>query len=273
LLLGAVDPCAIVANRGRKLSTGLVKMVAGWRQLGQNAPVGRIRAFAAFATALVAMLGAACTSSPTGPGRASSDPVSTSGSPPTPTPSVSGPAPSSTPPPMTISNPGPPHATQPTLPPDVPTTGPNTRPGEKPPAMPLEATQHTARGARAFAAFFIKTIDWGYATTSSAYMRHYFNRRCVACSGFATSIDRVAHEHERYVGGRFAVKSVSLIHSPVVKTADDTCLVHAAIGQYRIVRSNGTTMKRGNQLTGERFEVSIARSKSGWVVVQLGVVL
>ena len=60
------------------------------------------------------------------------------------------------------------------MPADVPRTGPNTRKGEQPPVMPVAATKHTADGAKAFAEFFIKTIDWGYATTSSAYMRHYF---------------------------------------------------------------------------------------------------
>ncbi len=66
----------------------------------------------------------------------------------------------------------------PAVPADVPRTGPNTRKGEKPPVMPVLATKHTAAGAQAFAEFFIKTIDWGYATTSSAYMRHYFEQSC-----------------------------------------------------------------------------------------------
>ena len=62
---------------------------------------------------------------------------------------------------------GPPRRRSPPCRRTCPKTGPNTRPGEKPPLMPLEATQHTPEGAKAFAEFFIKTIDWGYATVSS----------------------------------------------------------------------------------------------------------
>ena len=99
----------------------------------------------------------------------------------TPTTSVSIAPPTTSTPASSGSFSGPPRPTTPTIPADVPRTGANTRPGEKPPLMPLEATQHTARGAQAFAAFFVKTIDWGYATVSGAYMRHYFATTCMSC--------------------------------------------------------------------------------------------
>ena len=54
--------------------------------------------------------------------------------------------------------------------------------------MPVAATKHSAAGAQAFAEFFIKTIDWGYATTSSAYMRHYFMHACSGCARLRDAI-------------------------------------------------------------------------------------
>ena len=48
------------------------------------------------------------------------------------------------------------------------TSGPNVRPGERPPAMPAAAKQHTQEGALAFAGYFIKALDWSIATTDSS---------------------------------------------------------------------------------------------------------
>jgi hypothetical protein len=93
------------------------------------------------------------------------------------------------------------------VPADVPRTGPNTRPGEKPPVMPELATENSAAGARAFAEFFIKTIDWGYATTSSTYMRHYFTKSCIGCLSTAVALDSAARAKHRFIGDRFHITS------------------------------------------------------------------
>ncbi len=96
------------------------------------------------------------------------------------------------------------------MPADVPTTGPNlVRKGERPPVMPLVATKHTPAGAVAFAKFFELTIDWGYATTSTAYMRHYYEPTCVTCKSIQLGLDRAAAKHRRFVGGRMAISSAS----------------------------------------------------------------
>jgi hypothetical protein len=157
--------------------------------------VGRIWTFAAF---VLLALCAACTSS--GPG--------------TPHTSASISHPTVSVPPPTTSAPssspvGPPKPPQPSLPADVPTTGPNTRAGEKPPIMPLEATQHTPDGATAFAQFFIKTIDWGYATTSSTYMRHYFQTACVGCRSTADALDKARKQKHHFIGDRFTIRSAT----------------------------------------------------------------
>lgn len=159
-------------------------------------PVRRIRAFAAFLPLLVA----GCTSS------GAADPTSGPPSPPLTT-AVSTPRSSSS------SFSGPPKPVTPTVPADVPRAGPNTKPGEKPPVMPLEATQHTSDGAKAFAEFFIRTIDWGYATTSSAYMRQYFVASCIACASTADAIDSAAAKGHRFIGDRFTIRETTLTRS------------------------------------------------------------
>jgi hypothetical protein len=101
-----------------------------------------------------------------------------------------------------------PHPVGTEVPADVPTTGPNlNHKGEKPPVMPLLATKHTSAGAVAFAKFFIKTIDWGFATTSGAYIRHYYAPSCIECANHANGIDNTRKAKEHYVGDRFTITS------------------------------------------------------------------
>lgn len=69
--------------------------------------------------------------------------------------------------------------------------------------MPVAATVHSAAGAQAFAVFFVKTIDWGYATTSSAYMRHYYDpKTCGECEASAKTLDLTRGKKWHYLGGR-----------------------------------------------------------------------
>ena len=125
------------------------------------------------------------------------------GDPPPPSPSVRPTALPTSP----ASSAAPPAPATPTVPADVPTTGPNLRvKGERPPVMPVAATAHTRAGAVAFAEFFIKTMDWGYASVSSTYMRHYFTEACTICDGLADGIDGIRQKHQHVYGNRFSIK-------------------------------------------------------------------
>jgi hypothetical protein len=79
------------------------------------------------------------------------------------------------------------------------------RKGERPPVLPALATEHTPAGAVAFAKFFIQTIDWGFATTSGAYMRHYYAKSCVECASHADGLDNTRKAGEYYIGSRFRI--------------------------------------------------------------------
>ncbi len=120
------------------------------------------------------------------------------------TPTSSAPSPSLPSPPASSQYSGPPKPVQPTIPADVPTVGPNMKRGEKPPLMPLEATQHTPDGAKAFAEFFIKTIDWGYATLTGR-ISATTDVRCHSAQHSQTAWTKVIGCRHRYVGGRITV--------------------------------------------------------------------
>lgn len=206
--------------------------------------VYRIGGFAVFVLLLVA----GCTSGSAAPRPSTSPSTSTAAVPP-----------SSTAPPA------------PTVPADVPTTGPNTRPGERPPVMPVAATKHTAAGAKAFAVFFIKTIDWAYATTSTTYMRHYFDRSCVGCSSIARAIDGARTRHRHFIGDRLAIKSATLATRAGPRDAELNIVVRFDVSSGDAVDKKGRSVSSEPALRNYGEEVFL-RWDSAWSVVELDVV-
>ncbi|WP_375497152.1 DUF6318 family protein [uncultured Jatrophihabitans sp.] len=86
------------------------------------------------------------------------------------------------------------------------TTGPNVRPGEKPPTLERLGRLNTAAGADAYARYWMRTLDWAYATTSSAAIRNLYTSSCAGCAAFSRNIidsTRAANEH--FIGGRIVV--------------------------------------------------------------------
>ena len=156
----------------------------------------------------------------------------------------------------------------PTVPPDVPRTGPNMRPGEKPPVMPVAATRHDPAGAKAFAEFFIRTIDWGFATLNGAYIRHYATSSCVGCLSFADGMDADKRLARRYIGGRIAVTSTRLLK---YDRLDALIVVTFDQQSYEKTESSGSLVDADQAHRGVRFEVSLGWA-GGWRVSVLAVI-
>jgi hypothetical protein len=166
--------------------------------------------------------------------------------------------------PRTSASPRPP---TPSVPADVPTTGPNTRPGEKPPVMPVAATKHTRAGAKAFAVFFIKTIDWGFATLNGSYIRHFSLAACTGCATFADGMDRDRKAGHRYIGGRIAIAAarVDALSPPIA-------VVRFAEAAYTEVDRLGHLVSADGAHHGERFDVHL-RWRRSWQVFRIDVAL
>lgn len=150
----------------------------------------------------------------------------------------------------------------------MPTTGPNLRhPGEKPPVMPVAATKHTAAGAKAFAKFFILTIDWGFATTSGAYMRHYYAKSCVECRSFYGNFVRAHADGAHFVGGRVKITKVS---TPTAVSAVTVVRVTLDISGSETIDAKGR-FKNGEPPSHDQvFSVRAAWRNSMWIVTDLG---
>jgi hypothetical protein len=137
--------------------------------------------------------------------------------------------------------------------------------------MPIEATKHTAAGALAFAAFFVRTIDWGTQTESSAYARHYVAASCSTCTPFRSRADLDRREGKKYSGGAFTIRSVHLTKRPTHAGAEYTALVVFDVTAFRETNRNGKVVLSdvGHEL--EQFEESVQWTDSGWTVVDLRV--
>ncbi|HEU5009049.1 MAG TPA: DUF6318 family protein [Jatrophihabitantaceae bacterium] len=188
--------------------------------------------------------------SPTDPG--SSDPVSVA-------PSISSPVTSSpTSPPASVSR---------AVPADVPTTGPNlVRKGERPPVMPVLATKHTPAGAVAFAKFFIRTIDWGFATTSGAYMRHYFTKSCIECASHADGLDNTRKAGEYYLGSRFRIAAA---RSRPPGDADASVTVTFDLTSAEVLTNHGRFVDGDVAHTGQSRQFWLTWTSDGWRVINM----
>jgi hypothetical protein len=90
------------------------------------------------------------------------------------------------------------------------TTGPNVRPGEKPPVLPQVAKTNSNAGALAFAEYWERTIDWGYATVDSTLMRTTYASVCTRCEQQARVLDEGRSKRVTFRGGREAIISATL---------------------------------------------------------------
>jgi hypothetical protein len=101
----------------------------------------------------------------------------------------------------------PPHySTAPASTPPI-TTGPNVRPGEKPPTFPKSLETNVPSAAGAFAVYWEKTIDWGYATVDSSLPRTVYSASCAGCERFMKIFDGARADGVHFRGGRLLILS------------------------------------------------------------------
>lgn len=159
-------------------------------------------------------------------------------------------------------------SSQPTVPADVPRTGPNvTSKAEKPPVMPAGATKHTAQGAKSFAVFFVRTIDWGYATTDSHYMRHYFTHSCTLCLAFADEFDNTKSAKHHYLGDRIHIRSSSATAGQDEVYA---CRVVADVDAATSVEDRtGNVIKGGAPISKASLFLKVSWVRRSWTVTSM----
>jgi hypothetical protein len=157
-----------------------------------------------------------------------------------------------------------------TVPADVATTGANvTRAGERPPVAPALATIHSSAGGVAFAEFFIQTIDWGYATTSSAYMKHYYQASCDECSDDASGIDEGAKARHRFIGDRLINIRAELVNGGDPQTYDLAVKTTFDVTAFEEVDKVGKSVDAAPPMPGFVETVFLDWRGNGWTVSKM----
>jgi hypothetical protein len=135
--------------------------------------------------------------------------------------------------------------------------------------MPVLATKHTAEGAVAFAAFFIRTVDWGYATTSPTYMNHYFQPSCLECRNLRTFLVTAVERNGYYRGSRLTISQATRGAVGGEFSAEYSTVVTSSATGWDVVDVNGKSLGSGPPSDKAKDEVWTAWVEDGWTVVKM----
>jgi hypothetical protein len=115
----------------------------------------------------------------------------------------------------------------------------------------------------------VRTIDWGFATISSSYIRHYFTKTCVTCASYADGFDNTRSAHYRYIGGRLTVTGTSQDQRnfSLVTPVTTSVLFNSTAGEA--VDKKGRFVNGEPAHTQEVFHVQTVWRGSAWAVVDL----
>jgi hypothetical protein len=148
---------------------------------------------------------------------------------------------------------------------NVPLTGRNLKPGEKPPLYPAAARARTQVGANAFVEFFLRTLDWAYATTNPSYMKHYSGPSCGLCDQLAAEIQQTAAVRHWYSGGRLTIRPATATPlGPVTAPADFCSIVSVDATAHSVVDRAGTVFTEEAAHPDFRWKLCVKASSDQW---------
>jgi Family of unknown function (DUF6318) len=121
------------------------------------------------------------------------------------------------------------------------TTASSNPPGTGPGGVPIPqpgaaAAQHSAAGAKAFAEYYTRLLDYTYATRDVKPLRDASDPGCILCQGTADDVSKFAKPGYRWSGGRFTLKGVSIAQpsrDQVIATVD------ISISELIVIDPNG----------------------------------
>jgi Family of unknown function (DUF6318) len=153
---------------------------------------------------------------------------------------------------------------------DVPLTGHNVKPGERPPRYPATADARTQAGANAFAEFFMRTLDWAYATTNPSYMKHYYGPTCGLCDGIAKTISKTASIKHWYLGGRLTLQRATATSiAPVTAPADFCSIERLSESAFSTVDKTGKVYTGDGAHAGDRVKLCMIKRPDTWQITYM----
>ena len=148
------------------------------------------------------------------------------------------------------------------------TTGPGVRPGEVPPVQSAIARQHTQEGALAFAAYFIRVLDWSFATTDPFLLDQVSAPSCVACKRFSVSLAMLGTEGGHIVGGRYVLNSATLLRGSFAIRSDLVVGLVVTQGAVSVVRYGNAPTAVTSMPTTNRTRLYVSWHANRWQAVE-----
>lgn len=151
--------------------------------------------------------------------------------------------------------------------PSVATTGPNVRAGEKPPTLAALGRTDSPAGALVFAQFWVRALDWGFATTDSTLPRRLYSPKCSDCARFMANFDDARAKSEHFLGGRFRFSREVLADNDHRNGAQRAVDVTISVTAIRQVTEAGRVIGKSPAVPSITYRVWLGRSGAQWAVV------
>jgi len=149
------------------------------------------------------------------------------------------------------------------------TSGPNLRPGERPPAMPAAAKQHTQEGALAFAGYFIRALDWSIATTDPSLLVPISSPSCAACNSYISRLNSLRRARGYLQGGRLKLISEK-IATGSFSIRSDYVIVTRTYQEAVLLISPRVKPSHISDAIQDESRVYVVWARNGWIAVEQG---
>jgi hypothetical protein len=150
-------------------------------------------------------------------------------------------------------------------PPTVEPMYPNALPGEKPPIRPPDVLSNS--GLDAFMLYFVRTIDWEYASMDTTLMRETFDgSRCTYCVEAVKRTDADLALGYTYSGGRLTVESGQVVN---VDQQSSLYLLTLTISPLRVLAADGVIDDTDLGVDHAQINIRSSWSDGQWTVFDL----
>jgi hypothetical protein len=150
------------------------------------------------------------------------------------------------------------------------TTGPNMQPGEKPPQLSSYSHGHDAAGALGFATYFVKALDWGYATNDPYLIQQISSSKCSACVRFTDALQSLDPTGRELHGSRITIISAGIATGRFTVMSD--YVVKLVLKDQAAILSSKTAAPSTVAPASPNYTslIFISWTSSGWTVVEDG---
>ncbi len=169
-----------------------------------------------------------------------------------------------TPTPSTSTSTSPTQSTSPTL---IPSTGPNSSPGEVAPTEPSSALTDDSAGALAFVSYYVRTLDWVYATSRPDLLSPFYAATCSTCRDGQSAIERFVATGV-IKGGRLTIKQVALVANDGRSGASYAVSTNYSVTAASIVKAGGATATSFPAGADSTLTEWIAWRAGKWLIVE-----